>query len=113
MKYRLILGIGLLLAILSAWSAASPWSANAQATCPAPVLLGAQGAAATTSNLLVLNPATGAVTTTIGPTGVALTGLAQNPVDGRVYGATASLSTVAPRSLVRITGTGAAVVIGS
>jgi hypothetical protein len=68
----------------------------------------------TMSSLLVLNPMTGATATTIGPTGgFALTGLAQHPMTGVLYGVTTPLSPTAPENLVTLnTTTGAATVVG-
>lgn len=71
-------------------------SANAQE-----VLYGADGAGGNSSaNLYILNPANGAVVTTVGPIGFAVTGLAVDPTTGILYGVsgretgTASLITI-------------------
>ena len=55
-------------------------------------------ASGTSGQLVTLNPATGAVVSTIGPTNigtnnVGITGLAYNPVNGLLYGSTANGST--------------------
>src|SRR5260221_1500786 len=114
MKSRMMTVVALLLGVSSIWLATGPSWASAQGTCPSPRLLGAQGSAATlNSNLLLLNPANGAVTSTIGPIGFAVTGLAQNPLTGQVFGSTTALSTNAPRSLITVnTTTGAGTAIG-
>jgi uncharacterized repeat protein (TIGR01451 family) len=76
-------------------------------------LLGATGGGgpgSSTSNLFRIDPATGA-TTTVGPLGQALTGMAYDPVNGILYGVTTGNSTCA-RCLVTInTATGAATVV--
>jgi Ca2+-binding RTX toxin-like protein len=61
--------------------------ATASAQTPE-LLYGADGAQGNLSNLYVINPATGAVSQTIGPIGFAVTGLAIDPATGALYGAT-------------------------
>src|SRR4051794_23615488 len=113
MHRRMLLGLGLLLGFLSVWAAIGPTPTAAQTQCPSPRLLGAQGSTSLTSNLLVINPANGAVLSTIGPIGFAVTGLAQNPLTGQIFGSTTALSTNAPRSLITVnTTTGAGTAIG-
>jgi uncharacterized protein DUF6923 len=90
--------------------------AIAPAAASAEVLYGADGAGAggtnTTSNLYILDPATGAVVRTVGPIGYAVTGLAEDPTNGALYGSTGTRS-VAPGSLIRIDpNTGAGTLIG-
>lgn len=83
--------------------------AYAQGGC---VLFGAQGAEQV-SNLLVLNPATGAVSSSIGPIGYAVTGLAADPISGVLYGVTSRLDPRSPGRLIRIDRTtGAGTVVG-
>lgn len=66
------------------------------------VLYVARGASQTTSDLYVVATATG-VCTSVGATGVALTGLAFDPTDdGSLYGVTSNNSSVHPHSLVSI-----------
>lgn len=66
------------------------------------------------SDLFTLNPATGALVTTIGPIGFAVTGLAFNPLTGVLYGATAGIDDNNPHSLISInTTTGAGTLIGT
>jgi hypothetical protein len=66
------------------------------------------------SDLFTLNPATGALVTTIGPIGFAVTGLAFNPLTGVLYGATARIDGTSPHSLITInTTTGAGTLVGS
>ncbi|MGH7340897.1 MAG: hypothetical protein ACREKH_10450, partial [Candidatus Rokuibacteriota bacterium] len=78
------------------------------------VLYGANGAQGNPSSLLIINPATGAVTSTVGPIGFALTGLAVHPLTGVLYGSTAMLDATAPRSLVQVDKvTGQGTLIGS
>ena len=77
-------------------------------------LYGTQGANNTTSNLLILNPANGALVSTVGPIGFAVTGLAVNPLTGQLFGSTSQNSTNSPRSLIRIDKTtGAGTLVGS
>lgn len=76
------------------------------------VLYAAAGGGAA-SNLYSVDSSTGTATA-IGPTGVALTGLAVDPTTGIMYGATTPNSPVSPLSLVTInTTTGAATLVGS
>jgi hypothetical protein len=90
----------------------------APAAKAAPVLYGATGvtAADTTpaSNLYTIDPATGA-TTTVGPIGAALTGLAVDGTSGTLYGVTAGVQLAGTeRQLVTINpATGASTVVGS
>jgi hypothetical protein len=61
----------------------------------------------------LLNPATGAVVSTVGPIGFSVTGLAYDPVAGILYGSTGGNAGSNPRSLIRIdTTTGAGTLIG-
>jgi hypothetical protein len=78
-------------------------------------LFGADGAGGNpATNLYVLNPTNGAIISTIGPIGFAITGLAFDPSTGVLYGSTGNASPTSPRSLVRIdTATGAGTLIGS
>jgi uncharacterized protein DUF6923 len=92
--------------------------AVAPAAASAEVLYGADGAGSggsssnEISNLYVLDPATGAVVRTVGPIGYAVTGLAEDPTNGALYGSTGTRS-VAPGSLIRIDpNTGAGTLIG-
>ena len=84
----------------------------------APVLYGATGVTAldTTpaSNLYTINPDTGA-TTSVGPIGKAVTGLAVDGTDGKLYGVTAGVQLDgSARELLSINpATGASTVIGS
>lgn len=81
---------------------------------PQPQLLfGADGAGGNPSNLYILSPTTGAIVSTIGPIGFAVTGLAVHPTTGVLYGATASRSPVAPGNLITINKTtGQGTVVG-
>ena len=80
----------------------------------AATLYGANGAGGNPSSLLILDPATGAVISTVGPIGFAVTGLAVHPVTGVMYGSTSQLSATAPRSLIRVDKTtGQGTLIGS
>jgi hypothetical protein len=66
-----------------------------------------------TSSLYILNPATGAVVSVVGPIGFAVTGLAVHPATGVLYGSTSRASLNSPGSLIRIDKTtGAGTVIG-
>ena len=80
----------------------------------AAVLYGADGAQGNASSLRILDPATGALISTVGPIGFAVTGLAVHPTTGILYGSTAQLSANAPRSLITIDkGTGLGTLVGS
>jgi hypothetical protein len=67
----------------------------------AAVLYAADGAAGNPSSLHILDPATGAVTSIVGPIGFAVTGLAVRPTTGDLYGSTANQSNDAG-SLIRV-----------
>lgn len=71
----------------------------------AAVLYGANGAQGNPSSLLILDPATGAVLSTVGPIGFAITGLAVHPVSGVLYGSTARRDATNPDPDVVIPGT--------
>lgn len=81
----------------------------------AQVLYGADGGGGNpATNLLILNPATGAVTSIVGPIGMAVTGMAFHPVTGVLYGSTGGNSPVNPRSIITInTTTGAGTLVGA
>jgi hypothetical protein len=80
----------------------------------ADTLYGADGAQGHSSNLYILDPSTGAVSSTVGPIGFAVTGMAMHPMTGVLYGSTSNNSPVAPGSLIRIDkATGAGTLIGS
>ncbi len=65
------------------------------------------------SNLYTLNPATGAVTSTIGAIGYGVTGLAVHPTTGTLYGVTGRNSSLSPGSLITINRTtGAGTLVG-
>lgn len=79
----------------------------------ADVLYGADGAAGNPSNLYILDPATGAITSTVGPIGFAVTGLAIDPLTGILYGSTGQASPTSPGFLITInTTTGAGTIVG-
>jgi DNA-binding beta-propeller fold protein YncE len=80
----------------------------------AEILYGADGANANPATVLMtINTATGA-TTTIGPIGFAVTGLAFSPVTGILYGSTGAASPVAPNSIITINRfTGAGTLVGA
>jgi hypothetical protein len=89
------------------------WRQNFGLRCPSLPLVGAQASATATSSLLELDPASGAVTSTIGPIGFAVTGLAQNPLSGVLYGATSRNSAASPGSLISVNpSSGAGALIG-
>jgi hypothetical protein len=103
--------------VTSACDTAESCSGTA-AACPADVPAGrllATTGGATSSGLYVLDRATGATLSTLGPTGgYAITGLAQHPTTGVLYGATTPMSPTSPQSLVTLnTTTGAATVVAS
>ena len=78
------------------------------------VLYGADGAQGNSSNLYTLNPATGAVVSTVGTIGFPVTGLAIHPITRVMYGATGNKGVNNPRTLITVnTTTGAGTVVGS
>lgn len=69
--------------------------------------------AATDSNLVTIDPATGAILSTIGATGFVISDLAVDPTTGVLYASTARAATTNARSLIRIDKTtGAGTLIG-
>jgi len=91
----------------------------AAAALPAPTLLMATGGTgdskvtAPASPLYSLDPATGATLATTGSTGYAITGLAQDPTTGILYGVSNKKSPIAPLTLLTINPTtGAATQVG-
>jgi hypothetical protein len=80
----------------------------------AAVLYAANGAQGHPSTLVILDQTTGAVASTVGPIGFAVTGLAVQPITGALYGSTSRAADVSPGSLIRINKTtGAGTLIGS
>jgi hypothetical protein len=78
------------------------------------VLYGADGAQGQLANLYTIDPATGAVVSTVGPIGFAVTGLAVHPTTGVLYGSTANQDPTAPGSLITIDKvTGQGTLVGS
>jgi len=81
----------------------------------AQVLYAADGADGNLSNLYILNAATGAVSSTVGPIGFGVTGLAFHPITGELYGVT-TVENSPPQpqpSLIKINpATGAGTLIG-
>ena len=99
--------LGLTLGLAFSLAAAAPAFA-------AEVLYAADGAGGNPSNLYILNPATGAVVSTVGPIGFAVTGLAIHPTTGILYGSTGRNSATSPHSLITIDKTtGAGTLVGS
>ena len=93
---------------------AGAFGALVAATTTGQVLYGTTAANTTTSNLYILNPATGAVVSTVGPIGFAVTGLAVNPLTGVLYGSTSNNSANSPGSLITINkATGQGTLVGS
>jgi hypothetical protein len=102
--FRRLAAAGLVLAGL----VAAPASAQG-----AQVLLGVDGGGGKFAHLLSLDPATGAVTSEGGETGVALTGIAEDPTTGILYGVSSINDPLAPGFLFTIDQvTGAATQIG-
>ena len=85
----------LTIAAITATTSAGPAAA-------ATILYGAAGEGTLTSTLVVIDPATGSVATTIGDIGFGLTGLGMNPITGAIYGVTSGLDADANRLLVSI-----------
>jgi hypothetical protein len=80
----------------------------------AAVLYAADGAAGHPSSLVTLDQNTGAVVSTVGPIGFAVTGLAVHPATGILYGSTSLGDGTAPGSLLTISKTtGAGTLVGS
>lgn len=109
---------GRFLAVLAVLAVALVLPSSALAL-PAPVLLGTTGGTGNNnipvppSNLYRVDPATGAVTS-LGNTGYAITGLAQDPTTGILYAVSNSRSPVGPLTLLTLDpATGAAKEIGS
>jgi len=76
-------------------------------------LLAADGAGGNLANLYVLDPATGAVMSTIGPIGFAVTGMAVHPTTGTLYGVTGAQDPTNPGFLITIDKTtGAGTIVG-
>ncbi len=76
-------------------------------------LLAADGAAGNLSNLYTLNPATGAVTSTIGAINFAVTGLAVDPTTKTLYGVTGGSDPSSPGFLITINKTtGVGTIVG-
>jgi hypothetical protein len=86
---------------------------SASAVAQTERLYGSNGGGGTLGDLVILDPATGAVTTTVGPVGFSVTGLAVDPADGVLYGSTGA--EVSPEgSLITINkDTGAGTLIGT
>jgi DNA-binding beta-propeller fold protein YncE len=68
----------------------------------AAVLYAADGSSGHLSSLVILNPATGAVSSVVGPIGFAVTGLAVHPLTGLLYESTSRLDPSAASSLLLI-----------
>jgi hypothetical protein len=84
---------------------------SALAAAPPPVLYGAVGGFNATSQLYSIDPATGAGTP-IGDIGNAVTGLAEDPTTGVLYGVTSN-ETTTPNTLITINkSTGAGTIVG-
>ena len=78
------------------------------------ILFGADGAGGNPSNLYILSPTTGAIVSTVGPIGFAVTGLAVHPTTGVLYGSTGNQSPAAPGALITIDKTtGQGTVVGT
>lgn len=79
----------------------------------APLLFGADGSGGLSSNLYIIDGATGAVVESIGPIGFSVTGLALDPISGTLYGATGGAG-ANPGTLLTIDpSTGAGTVVGN
>jgi hypothetical protein len=88
-----------------------PELAAGQGTCALFATQGGIPGVGGQTNLLLLNPLTGAVNTVVGNLGMPLTGLARHPVTGELFGAQAGGNI--PRNLTRVNpATGASTVIG-
>lgn len=99
------------LLLLVVFSLPLAFGASAQAAAPPPVLYGAVGGNNATSQLYSIDPTTGAGTP-IGDIGNAVTGLAEDPTTGILYGVTSNNATD-PRMLVTVNkATGAGTIVG-
>ncbi len=77
------------------------------------VLYGAFGGLSVTSDLYTIDPDDASLTA-VGPIGFALTGLAFDPTDGTLYGATSVNSAASPKSLIAVDPvTGAGTLVGA
>lgn len=95
-----------ILAVIFAFTAFASQGAEAQA------LYGADGEGGNpATNLYVLNPATGAIVSTVGPIGFPVTGLAFHPGTGMLYGTTGAAAGTPSLVLINTT-TGAGTLIG-
>ncbi len=93
------------------------WQLSGVAPLPTPpvepVLYGAKGGPATTSNLYTVDPATAALTS-VGASGFAITGLSFRPSDQVLFGVTSNNSASNPRSLITVDATtGAGTLVGA
>jgi len=76
-------------------------------------LIAANGGSGNFSNLLVLNPKNGSVYKEVGPIGVAVTGIAEDPATGVLYGTTGGADRIAPGYALTISRrTGAGTLLG-
>lgn len=101
----------ILLAIIVVMAFALSLAADSQAAVTSNTLFGARGSSAA-SDLYTIDPATGA-STSVGPIGMAVTGLAYRPSTDTLFGVTTPNSPISPRNLISIdTATGAPTVIG-
>ena len=96
---------GIIGLLFCAWTVVTPPASGE-------TLYGADGAQGNPSKLYTLDPASGAVLSTVGAIGFAVTGLAIHPATRVMYGATANKGMNSPRSLITInksTGSGSLV----
>jgi DNA-binding beta-propeller fold protein YncE len=79
----------------------------------APLLYGADGSGGLSSNLYIIDAATGSVVETIGPIGFSVTGLALDPMSGTLYGATGGAGANSGTLLTINRSTGAGTIVGT
>ncbi len=98
--------------LLTALTAAAAFLLPA-ASASGEVLYGADGAGGRVSDLLVIDPATGNVTDDVGQIGFSVTGLAEDPTTGVLYGVTGAQDLTNPGFLLTVDErTGAGTLIG-
>jgi len=94
--------------VMTTWLVAGGAQAEA-----ASILYGADGSGGNPSNLYVIDPSSGAVITTIGAIGFAVTGLAIDPTTGVMFGSTGGAGAIPPSLITIDLTTGAGTLVGA